>query len=59
MASWSLWNFYRDEINDSAFEKNDGGSKINNKKNKQTKKTSRSFEYKTKIVRRTPDENNT
>ena len=29
------------------------------KKNKQTKKTSRSFEYKTKIVRRTPDENNT
>ena len=42
MASRSLWNYFRDEVNDSANENNDI-------KQKQEK----SFEYKTKIIRRT------
>ena len=30
MTSESLWNYYRDEINDSAFENDIDGDKINN-----------------------------
>ena len=46
-TSGSLWNYYRDALNDS--------NKINNDR----KKTSKSFEYKKKIIGRTPDDNNT
>ena len=54
-TSRSLWNYYRDEINYSANENNDANNyRINN--NKST--TSKSFEYKTKIIRRTPNDNN-
>ena len=51
----SLWNYYRDEINDSVNENNDANNyRINN--NKTT--TSKSFEYKAKIIWRTPNNNN-
>ena len=53
--SGNLWNNYRDEINDSANENNDVNNyRINN--NKTT--TSKSFEYKTKIIRRMPNDIN-
>ena len=52
MTSGRLWNYYRDEINDSAIENNYDGNTINNNKTI----TSKSFEYKTKIGR-TPDNN--
>ena len=54
MTSGSLWNYYRDEVNDSADEINDAANfRINN--NKKTK--SKSFEYKTKLVGRVPNNN--
>ena len=54
-TSGSLWNYYRDEINDSANENNDANNyRINN--NKTT--TSKSFEYKTKILGTTPNDKN-
>ena len=44
MASGSLWNYYRDEVNADANENNDAGNyRVNN--NKTT--ASNSFEYKT------------
>ena len=49
-----MWNYYRDKTNDYAVQ-NDDGNKINNN-NKTT--TNKSFEYKTKIKGRTPDDNN-
>ena len=54
-TSGSLWNYYRDEINDSTNENNDANS-YRIKNNKTT--TSKSFEYKTKIIGRTPNNNN-
>ena len=54
MTSEGLWNYYRDEINDSAIENNDDVNKINNNK----RITSKYFEYKTKIIERTRDNNN-
>ena len=51
-TSESLWNYYRDEINDSANKNNDA----NNYRihiNKTT--TIKSFKYKTKIIGRTPN----
>ena len=52
MTSGSLWNYYRDEVNDSAKESNDANNfRINN--NKRT--TSKSFEYKTKWIGSTPN----
>ena len=45
----SLWNYYRDEINDSANENNDANNYRTNN-NKTT--TSKFFEYKTKIIGR-------
>ena len=46
MISGSLWNYYRDEVNDSANENNDGNNyRINN-----NKKTSKSFEYNINII---------
>ena len=51
----SLWNYYRNEINNSANENNNANNySINN--NKTT--TSKYFEYKTKIIGRTPNDNN-
>ena len=55
ITSGSLRNFYRDERNDSAIENNDDGNKTN--KNKTL--TSKFFQYKTKIIGRTPVDNNT
>ena len=56
MTSWSLQNCYRDEVNDDANENNDGGNYIINN-NKAT--TSKSFDYKKKIIGNTPADNNT
>ena len=53
MTTRSLWNYYRDEVNDNANEYNANYS-INNKK-----KTSKSFEYKAKLIGSTPSDNNT
>ena len=55
MTSGSLRSYYRDETNDSAIENNPTGFKIINNQTK----TSKSFEYKTKTIGRTPDGNNT
>ena len=55
MTSGSLWNFFRDEINDAAIENQDGGNKVNNNKTI----TSKSFEYKTKLIGRKLNDNNT
>ena len=54
MTSESLWNHYRDEVNDSADEKKDANNhRINN--NKTTKKI---FSvYKTKLIGNTPNNN--
>ena len=50
-----MWNYYRDEINDSANENNNADNyRINS--NKTT--TSKSFEDKTKLIGRTPKDNN-
>ena len=54
MRSGSLWNYYRDEINDSAIEINNDGNNDGN--NKIT--TSKSFEYETKIIGYTSNNNN-
>ena len=55
ITSASLWNYCRDEINDSANENNEANNyRINNNKTG----TSKSFECKTKIMGRTPDYNN-
>ena len=53
MTSGSLWNYYRDEANDSANEINDNHNMISNNKTARSK----SFEYKTKIIRSTPNNN--
>ena len=53
MISGSLWNYYRDGINYDANENNNETNKINNNKTK----TSKSFEYKTKIMGRTAEDN--
>ena len=54
MISGSLWNYYRDEINDDANE-----NAINNRINNNKKITSKFFEYKTKIMESTSNDNNT
>ena len=53
MTSGSLWNYYKDEVNDSANESDDNDNKINNNKTK----TSKSFVYKTKITGSTSNNN--
>ena len=55
MTSWSLWNCYRDEINDSDIETDNDANKLNNGKIIPSK----SFEFKTRIIRSTPNYNNT
>ena len=48
MTSRSLWNYYRDEVNDSADENNDANNfRINNSETTRSK----SFEYKKKFPR--------
>ena len=54
MTSGSLWNYYRDEINDSATENNAANNRMNSNKTI----TSKSFEYKTQLIGSTPDNNN-
>ena len=46
MTSGSLWNYYRDEMNDNTNENNAANCLINNSKTT----TSKSFECKTKIM---------
>ena len=54
MTSVSFWNYYRDEVNDSANENNDADDfRINNNKTA----TSKSFQYKTKSIGNTPNNN--
>ena len=53
MTSESLWNYYRDEVNNSANETDDNDNKRNNDK----KTTSKSFEYKIKIIGTKPNDN--
>ena len=55
MTSGSLWNYYRDEVNDDVNENNVANNMINNNKTI----TSKSFEYKTKLIGSTPNNNNT
>ena len=55
MTAGSLRNYHRDEKNNYANENNAGNYRINN--NKTT--TSRFFEYKTKIIGSTPNNNST
>ena len=54
MTSGTYWNYQRDEINDDANENN-----ANNIKTKKKQKTiaSKSFEYKTKIIIKRPENN--
>ena len=54
MTSGSLWNYHIDEMNDNANE-NANNNAINNNKTI----ASKSFEYKTKVIRRTSNDNNT
>ena len=53
MTSGSLWNYYRDEVNDSANEVDDNDNKINN--NKTT--ASKSFENMIKLKESRPNKN--
>ena len=55
VTSGSVWNYCRDETNDSAIENNPAGNKIINNNTI----TSNFFEYKTETIGRTPDDNNT
>ena len=53
MASGKLWN-YRDEVNDDTNENSANRNKINNNKTI----SSKSFKYNTKLIGRTPNNNN-
>ena len=54
MASGRLRNYYRGEVDDDANENDAANNRIN--KNKTT--TSKSFEYKTKLIGNMPNNNN-
>ena len=54
-TSGSLWNCYKDKINESGNENNDAN---NYRKNNNKTTRSKSFEDKTKIIGRTPNDNN-
>ena len=49
-----LWNYYRDEVNDDANENNAARNTINNNKIL----TNKSFEYKTRLIVKTQNNNN-
>ena len=51
MTSESLWNHYRDELNDNENENDVNENMVNN--NKTT--TNKSFKYKTKIIESSPN----
>ena len=53
MTSGSLWNCYRDEVNNSANETDDNDNMINNIKTT----ASKSFKYKTKVIGSTSNNN--
>ena len=55
VTSGSLWNYYRDEVNDAGNENNTDNYRINYNKTV----TSKSFKYKTKILGSTSDDDNT
>ena len=55
MTSGSLWNYYRAKISDDANENDAANNRINNSKAIRSK----FFEYKTKLIRSTPKDNNT
>ena len=55
MTTDSLWNYYRDEVNDDATKKNADIYRINSKKTS----TSKSFQYKAKMIGKTPIINKT
>ena len=54
ITSGSLWNYYRNEVNDSANEIYDNDNKIDNSKTT----TNKYFENKTKIIEITLNNNN-
>ena len=54
MTSGSLWNYYRDEINNDENKTNRFKNRLNNKKTRRSK----SFEYKTKLIGSTQKDNN-
>ena len=54
MTSGSLWNYYRDEVNDNTTKNNLNNYKINHKKTTAT----RCFEYMTKTIVSTSTNNN-
>ena len=53
MASGSLWNYYRNEVNDTANENDAANNMINHNKTK----TSKSFAYKAKLIQSTLNKN--
>ena len=55
LTSGSLWNYYRNEINDDENENDNANNRINNNKTI----TIKSFECMTKTIGRTPADNNT
>ena len=55
MTSGNLWIYYRDEVNDEENENHNANNTINNNETI----TSKSFEYKTKLIASTPNDNNT
>ena len=55
MTSGTLWNYYRDGVNDGENENDNANNRMNNSKTITTK----SFEYKTKLIGGTPIDNNT
>ena len=56
MTSRNLWNYYSDEVNDDKNENDNANNMINNNK---ITTTSKSFEYKTKFIGSTPNDNDT
>ena len=55
LISGSLWNYYRDEVNDAADENN---TNCNYRINNSQTTTKKYFEHKTKITESTPVDNN-
>ena len=59
MTSGNFWNYYRDKINDDADENdNNNNNNNNNRLNNNKIITSKSFDYKTKLVGSMPNNNN-
>ena len=59
ITSASLWNYYRDEVNDDANKNVDANSKIsnNNDNNNNNKITSKCFKYNIEVIASTPNNN--